>query len=161
MSGEGDFAALEAELGAIMAAVSPDRRAGLAVRMGRALRQTQARRIAEQKNPDGSPFAPRKPREGSRARRGAIRRRAQGGPMFRKLRLVQWLRNEAGSDEFAVGFAGAAGRIARVHQFGLRDRVSSEPGAPEVTYAARLLLGFRQDEIDMIFGMVASEIGRR
>ena len=161
MSEEADFAALEAELGAIMAAVSPDRRAGLAVRMGRALRQAQARRIAQQKNPDGSPFAPRKPREGGRARRGAIRRRAKGGPMFRKLRLVQWLRNEAGTDELVVGFAGAAGRIARVHQLGLRDRVSGEPGAPEVTYAARVLIGFRHEDIEMLLGMAAEEIARR
>ncbi|MDC7808787.1 phage virion morphogenesis protein [Sphingomonas koreensis] len=152
------FEALELELGRLLANVAPDRRAGLAVRMGRALRRAQARRIAEQKNPDGSAFAPRKPRELGRGRRGTIRRRAQGGPMFRKLRLSQWLRDNAGVDEVVVGFAGAAGRIARVHQLGLRDRVSRDPGAAEVTYPQRVLVGFRQQDIDMLLGMAAAAI---
>jgi phage virion morphogenesis protein len=57
-----------------------------------------------------------------------------------------------------VGFTAAAARIARIHQLGLRDRVSRKPGAPEVTYEARELLGFTQDERLMILSAAAELI---
>jgi phage virion morphogenesis protein len=51
------------------------------------------------------------------------------------------LRAEASPDAARVGFASAAvARVAAVHQFGLRDRVTREPNAPEVTYPARVLI---------------------
>jgi phage virion morphogenesis protein len=154
-----DLASIEAELGRLIAAVSPEQRRGLAMRIGRELRRSQASRVAAQLNPDGSPFAPRKPKDKSRDRRGGIKRRAKAGPMFRKLRSLRWLRMEATSDEVAIGFANSsAARIALVHQKGLRDRVSKKPGAPEVTYAARGILGFTAPEIAHILDLVAAQL---
>ncbi|PKP91453.1 MAG: phage virion morphogenesis protein [Alphaproteobacteria bacterium HGW-Alphaproteobacteria-16] len=161
MSEDYDFTPLEAELGRLIAAVAPDRRAGLAARMGREVRRAQARRIAEQRNPDGSAFAPRKPREPARNKRGNIRRRVAAGPMFRKLRLGPWLRQKSGANEVVIGFAGAAARIGRVHQLGLRDRVTRDPGSPETTYPQRILLGFRQQDLDMLLAMAADAISRQ
>ncbi|MES2042597.1 MAG: phage virion morphogenesis protein [Pseudomonadota bacterium] len=154
-----DIASLEAELGRIIAAVSPDQRRALAMRIGRDLRRSQSRRIAAQLNPEGTPFAPRKPKEHGRDRRGGIKRRAKAGPMFRKLRSMRWLTMEATSQEVAIGFANSsAARIALVHQKGLRDRVSRKPGAPEVTYAARGILGFTAAETAHILDMVAEQL---
>ncbi|MEN1451215.1 phage virion morphogenesis protein, partial [Pseudomonas aeruginosa] len=44
--------------------------------------------------------------------------------------------------------AGRVTRIARVHQYGLKDR--AERGAPEVGYAQRRLLGFTEADLEMI-----------
>lgn len=154
------FAPLDLELGRLMSAVDPGARAALAARMGRELRRAQIRRIAEQRNPDGSAFAPRKEREGARQRRGRIRRRARQGAMFRKLRLARWLHVKSGANAVEVGFSGAAARIARVHQLGLRDRVSRDSRAPEVTYPERILIGLTPQDIDMLFGMAAEAIAK-
>lgn len=158
MSEPAVFAPLELELERLLAAVAPDRRTALAVRMGRALRRRQAERIAAQQNPDGSGFAPRKARQELRGKRGSIRRRAAAGAMFRKLRLARWLNSQATAEGAMVGFPGAAARIARVHQLGLRDRVSRDPNAPEATYPDRVLLGFTDEDIALMLDMVAAEI---
>lgn len=99
------------------------------------LRRRQAQRIARQQNPDGTPFAPRKPRRRDQA--GGIRRRAA---MFRGLRQVRHLRALSDERGVSVGFAGAAARIAAVSQFGQVDHV--ERGGPLARYPIRELLGF-------------------
>lgn len=155
------LSALEAELGRMIAAVAPARRKALALRIGRALRQAQVERIAAQRNPDGTPFAPRKPRVPSgtfRGNRGGIRRRAATRAMFSKLRQARWLRIDASADEVAVGFVGSAARIARVHQLGLRDRVSREAGAPEAAYPARVLLGLTPGDVETVLALVTAEL---
>lgn len=149
------FAPLELEIGQMLATLSPAQRRQAATRIARALRRSQIRRIAAQRNPDGSAFEPRKNREALRTRRGAIKRRANS-PMFSKLRQQRWLRMEVDSDQAAVGFAATtASRIARVHQLGLRDRVSNRPGSPEASYPARQLIGFSQEDLALVTGIVA------
>jgi phage virion morphogenesis protein len=80
------------------------------------LRRSQAERIAAQRNPDGSPYEPRKPR--LRNKKGAIRR-----TMFEKLRQAKRLRKTATAQSATVTIGGRSARIARVHQYGLRDKV--------------------------------------
>jgi phage virion morphogenesis protein len=48
--------------------------------------------------------------------------------------------------------------IARVHQYGLRDRV--ERDGPTVKYDARELLGFTPDELDMIESEVLNHLSK-
>lgn len=148
------FAPLELELGRILASIEPAARLRFARAVARRLRQSQAQRIAQQKNPDGSAFTPRKNKgEGARDRRGQIKRRVAGRAMFRKLRQARWLRATATADEAVVGFTAAAARIGQVHQLGLRDRVSRKANAPEVTYPQRILLGLTPDEEEMAMAM--------
>lgn len=124
---------LESWAGALLAKLEPPARRTLAVAIARELRRSQQQRIASQRDAEGAPFAPRKPR--LRERAGAIRRRA----MFSKLRTARWLRASGTADAAEVGFAGRVARIARVHQEGLRDRATLE--APEVRYPRRAILG--------------------
>jgi len=126
---------LESWAGALLAKLEPPARRTLAVTIARELRRSQQQRIASQRDAEGSPFAPRKPR--LREKAGAIRRR---GEMFTKLRTARWLRISGTADAAEVGFAGRVASIARVHQDGLRDRAA--PDAPEVRYPKRPLLGF-------------------
>ena len=80
--------------------------------VARDLRRSQSARIAAQLNPDGTPFAPRRPRLRDQA--GALRRKVERrkDPMFRKLRLARWLKAEGSAEEASVGFSGGALRIA-------------------------------------------------
>lgn len=138
-----ELAQLEETLEQLLSGIDEDGRKQLAVKIGAELRRSQAQRIASQRNPDGSGYAPRK----LRAKSGRIKRKAKGGAMFRKLRQARFLKVEASDTEASVGyFASTVARVAGVHQYGLRDRVSRARGSPEVTYAQRQLLGFTADE---------------
>lgn len=63
--------------------------------------------------------------------------------MFTKLRTTKYLKTAASADSASVQFEGKVQRIARVHHYGLRDRVSRK--GPEVRYAERRLLGVNDD----------------
>ncbi|MGE7139665.1 phage virion morphogenesis protein [Luteibacter sp. NPDC031894] len=130
----------------LVAKLSAPGRKALSRLIGRDLRRSQAQRIAAQKEPDGTPFAARRPGRDLRSKRGSIRQRKAA--MFAKLRTARWLKVMANENEAAVGFTGRAERIARVHQEGLRDRVS--PQGPEVRYARRQLLGFSEADRRLI-----------
>lgn len=113
------------------------------------LRRRQAIRIAEQRNPDGSAYEPRKPR--LRQRTGRVRR-----AMFMRLRTSRFMKAQSAPDSAVVAFIGNAERIASVHQFGLRDRVNK--GGLEVQYAKRELLGFADGDVDRMADMVLSHL---
>ena len=132
--------ALEDWAGALLQRLKPTERRKLNQTLARELRRSQQQRIAAQQNPDGSAYAPRKPRKNLR-RGGRIK-------MFAKLRQARYLRLQSDADSIAVGFLGNSARIARVHQEGLEDSV--ERGGPKVRYARRELLGFTEAELEML-----------
>lgn len=126
----------------LIAALSEAQCRRLASDIGRQLKRSTGRRIAQQLNPDGSPFEPRKPR--LRDQRGSIRREA----MFKKIRSPKYLLLRTNAEEIALGFLGRLARIARVHQEGLTDK--PQPGSPDVEYPERQLLGFTDADSDMV-----------
>lgn len=134
--------ALEDWAGALLAKLEPSARRQLNQEIGRELRRSLQQRIAAQRNPDGSAFAPRKPRQ-LRAKAGRIKRQ-----MFAKLRQAKHLKVQSNADAIAIGFMGRVARIARVHQYGLRDR--PERGQADVQYDRRELLGFTDADLDLI-----------
>ncbi|CAX57646.1 conserved uncharacterized protein [Erwinia billingiae Eb661] len=73
--------------------------------------------------------------------------KAAKNPMFRRLRAARFLKATAYPDAAVVGFQGNAARIARVHQYGLTDKVAHRASAK---YPARQLLGLTPTEIDGI-----------
>ncbi|MBN3005580.1 phage virion morphogenesis protein [Chromobacterium alkanivorans] len=131
----------EDQLAGLLANMDGKARRKLAREVAKQLRQSQQRRIADQLNPDGSAFAQRKPQV--RDQKGKIRR-----TMFAKLRTTKYLKTEASPNAAVVGFVGEVERIARVHQYGLRDR--AQKGGPEVQYPARQLLGFTEADIEAV-----------
>ncbi|WP_079218139.1 phage virion morphogenesis protein [Herbaspirillum robiniae] len=139
-----DLQRLEEWAGALMLQVQPSRRRLLAAKVGQDLRRAHAKLIAMQVAPDGAPYAARKHRKELRTKAGRIKR--QKAAMFNKLRTNTFLKVEADSSQVSVGFFGKVARIARVHQFGLTDKVA--PRGPSFKYPARPLLGFNvADEI--------------
>ncbi|WP_263143991.1 phage virion morphogenesis protein [Pseudomonas sp. RIT-PI-AD] len=135
-----DLIALEQWAGGLLAALEPRERNALARRVAQDLRRSQQKRIAAQLNPDGTAFEPRKPRK-FRVKKGRVK-------MLAKLRTARYLKARGDASQASVEFAGRVARIARVHQYGLRDR--AEPGAPEVRYPERQPLGFTAEDIERV-----------
>lgn len=147
MSSGDPLSALEDWAAPLLAKLQPAERRNLARKLAQELRRSQAKRIAAQQNPDGSRYAPRK-RSAGKKKAGRVRDKL----MFDKLRRAKHLRlgyDEAGA---AVGFITRAARIARVHQYGLRDAVQA--GGVMHHYAARELLGFASADREAIEGLL-------
>lgn len=138
-----ELTALEDWAGALLAKLQPAERRKLNQSVARELRRSQHQRIAAQQNPDGSAYTPRKPRQNLRGKQGRIKRQ-----MFSKLRQAKHLKLRSTADSITLGFMQRTARLARVHQYGLRDR----PGrnAPDVQYPERQLLGFTDADLDQI-----------
>lgn len=127
----------------LIAGLSSGERLKLAREIGTQLRRSQSRRIGLQMNPDGTGYEPRKPQLRLRNKRGAIRRN-----MFNKIKSPRYMRLQASPEGVALSFVGRIGRIARIHQDGLRAQV--QPGGPWAQYPERKLLGFSADDDTMI-----------
>ena len=124
----------------LISRLQPTERSQLARTIAQQLRRSQQQRIIAQRNPDGTAYAPRKERT-LRGKVGRIKRKAK---MFTKLRTARYIQARGNASEATVSFAGRITRIARVHQYGLRDR--AEKGAPDVQYPQRELLGLSAAE---------------
>ena len=136
---------VQAKLTALIANLSPQARRQLGRKIGQALRKSQSNRIARQQNPDGSAFEPRKPRKEFGKKKGRIKRKA----MFAKLRTARYLKVRSNGNEVSVGFNGSSAAIAAVHQYGLSSSPSKYKDF-KVLYAQRELLGFTEEDIEMI-----------
>ncbi|MFC0669464.1 phage virion morphogenesis protein [Azotobacter chroococcum] len=135
--------AIEDWAGVLLARLGAGERRTLNQTIARDLRRSQQQRIATQQNPDGSLYAPRKPRKNLRGKVGGVRRK-----MFAKLGKAKHLKLQSTAGSIAIGFVGRTARLARVHQYGLRDRV--ERGGPDVQYDRRQLLGLTDADLELI-----------
>lgn len=136
--------ALETWASGLLEQLQPGARNQLARSIAQDLRRSQQKRVQMQQNPDGSKFAPRKKRD-LRGKQGRIRRKVE---MFKKLRTATYMKARGDGNAVSVGFTGRVARIARVHQYGFKDR--AEPGAPEIRYDQRAILGFTESDLDLI-----------
>lgn len=128
----------------LLGQLEPASRNKLARSIGQALRRSQQQRIIAQQNPDGSKYAPRKQRN-LRGKKGRMKRKVK---MFQKLHTASFMKIKGDGNAISVGFEGRVARIARVHQYGLKDR--AERSGPEVQYDQRRLLGFTENETDWL-----------
>ena len=127
-------------LAALLANLEPAVRNRMMRQLAQELRRSQQQNIRLQRNPDGTTFEPR--RVTARSKKGRIKRQ-----MFAKLRTTKYLKTAATADSASVQFDGKVQRIARVHHYGLRERVRRN--GPEARYPARRLLGVN-DEVETI-----------
>lgn len=137
-----EFKPFEDKLAGLIGAMSPAGRRKLAAEIAKELRKSQQQRIKQQKAPDGSPYQARK-RQPLRAKNGRIKQ-----AMFQKLRTSRYLKASGRNDAAVVEFTGKVQRIARVHQFGLKDRANQH--SHEVLYPERNLLGFNDIELNKV-----------
>jgi phage virion morphogenesis protein len=128
----------------LLGRLEPASRNKLARSIGQELRRSQQQRIIAQQNPDGSKYTPRKQRN-LRGKQGRVKRKVK---MFQKLRTASFLKVQGDGNAISVGFTGRIARIAKVHQFGLKDR--AKQSAPDVKYAQREMLGFTASDLELI-----------
>lgn len=148
-----EFAPFDNKLTGLIAALSPASRRSLAVDIAKKLRQRQQQRIKAQKAPDGSAYAPRKPQP-VRGKQGRVKRE-----MFAKLRTNRYLKARGDDNEAVIEFTGKVQRIARVHQYGLKDRPARN--TEEIHYSERQLLGFSPDDTRFIENLMIDHLAEK
>lgn len=140
------------QLVGLIAALSPAGRRKLAGEIAKQLRTAQQQRIKQQKAPDGSPYKTRK-RQPLRAKTGRIKR-----AMFQKLRTSRYMKASGRDNSAVVEFTRRVQRIARVHQFGLKDKPN--PQSKEIRYSERQLLGFNKPSKDLISAVIIDYLSK-
>ena len=148
-----DIRALESELAGLVARSTPVARRRLAVTIARKLRTSQAARMRDQKNPDGSPYEPRASsapahREKRKPGPGRLRR------MFEKLRTARFLKMQGTSDTASVFFHARVRRISWEHQMGGKAR----DGA---LMPRRTLLGLTAPECEAVSDTIIEHLARQ
>lgn len=152
-----DLQRLEDWVTPLLAKLSGPEQRALARTVARELRAGNVEHMRAQQAPDGTGWEPRKA-SGLRNGRGAIKRKAKTRPMMEKLRAAKHLKASATASEALVGFVGRAERIARVHQFGLRDKV--KPGGPDYDYPTRQLLGITDEQIECVRDLLLQHLSK-
>lgn len=145
-----EFKPFDDRLNGLIAALSPAARRKLAGEIAKELRKSQQQRIKQQKAPDGSPYQARK-RQPLRAKTGRIKR-----AMFQKLRTSRYMKATGRENSAVVEFTGKVQRIARVHQYGLRDRPN--PHSSELQYPKRVLAGFNGEDERLLIKILTKNI---
>ncbi|EOE6645288.1 TPA: phage virion morphogenesis protein [Enterobacter hormaechei] len=147
-----EFKPFDNQLAGLLAALSPAGRRKLAGEIAKQLRTAQQQRIKQQQAPDGSPYQARK-RQPLRAKKGRIKR-----AMFQKLRTNRYMKASGRENGAVVEFTGKVQRIARVHQYGLKDRPNAH--AQDVQYAERQLLGFSPADKQLVETLTIKHLSR-
>lgn len=133
--------------------ISKPRRRLLYQQIGRELARNQRRRIKAQQNPDGSPFEPRKKRKQFSKKKGRIKNQL----MFKKIVSPSHLKLRYEQEGISLGFYGGDAAIANIHQYGLYSSPSKYKDF-KVKYDQRELLGFSEEDIEMIERFVIKAI---
>lgn len=133
----GNLQQVDACLAALLNNLEPAQRSRMLREVARDVRKIQQANITAQRAPDGTTWEPK--RVTARTKKGRIRRK-----MFTKLKTVKYLKAQANANQAEVSFTGQVQRLARVHHYGLRDKVNRH--GTEVKYPARKLLGV-SDEV--------------
>lgn len=100
-------------------------------------------RITAQTAPDGQKWPERKPQTGG-----------SNGKMMRRLRQRKHLKMRRSSGGLRVGWFGRVGRIARIHHYGLRDRL--QYGIAE--YPARELIGITAADVAAVEAIITRHL---
>ncbi len=87
----------------------------------------------------------------------AMQTETKKAPMFTRLRTLRFMKVRPDAGGVTVGFDGIAARIARIHQYGLKDEVG--PGA-YAQYPVRELLGMTPADLIATENAAISSLGR-
>lgn len=142
---------VDAWLAALLSQLKPAARKKMLREVARDVRRIQQANITAQRSPDGTAWEPR--RVSARSKKGRIRR-----GMFAKLKTAKYLKAQAGADAAEVAFIPGVQKLARIHHYGLRDRVSRR--GPIVKYAERPLLGITDETENILSNLLISYLTR-
>lgn len=145
-----EFKPFDDKLAGLIGALSPASRRKLVTKIAKELRRSQQQRIKQQKAPDGTPYQARKCQP-LRVKKGRIKR-----AMFQKLRTSRYMKASGHNDTAVVEFTSKVQRIARIHQFGLKDRPN--PHSQDIQYAERNLLGVNRADKKLIESFIIKHL---
>lgn len=148
-----ELIALQERFAGLIASLSPAAHRQTAAEIAKKLRTSQQQRIKRQQAPDGTPYAARK-RQPVRSKKGRIKRE-----MFAKLRTNRFMKAKGSDSAAVVEFTGKVQRMALVHQYGLKDRLSRN--SREVPYEARPLLGFKENDNEDLMSIIFNYLSFR
>jgi phage virion morphogenesis protein len=148
-----ELTALQERLAGLIASLSPAARRQMAAEVAKKLRTSQQQRIKRQQAPDGTPYAARK-RQPVRSKKGRIKRE-----MFAKLRTSRFMKAKGSDSAAVVEFTGKVQRMARVHQYGLKDRPNRN--SRDVQYEARPLLGYSSSDLQKVESLIMDALCQR
>ena len=132
---------VDAWLAALLSQLEPAARKKMLREVARDVRRIQQANITAQRSPDGTAWEPR--RVSARSKKGRIRH-----GMFAKLKTAKYLKVSVNKEQAQIGFAKEAFQIARVHHYGLREKMRGR--STVVKYSERRLLGFNLELVDHI-----------
>ncbi|WGE76086.1 phage virion morphogenesis protein [Actinobacillus equuli] len=135
---------LQLKFDALIARLTPNGRKALTKEIAKRLAQSQRQRIKAQKNSDGSEFEPRRKQP-----KQTTKRRVKAKKMFAKLGTARLMKAQITTEGVEIGYRGGDAVVAGVHQFGRKIRPFKGKSFA-VTYAKRELLGFTDEDIEMI-----------
>lgn len=142
MSSSLDMSKFDARIAHAIAQLSNQSRRQMQADIGKYLRKANQQRMAAQKSPDGATWAKRK---GSGS---------ASGPMFKKLRSSNHLKLRQQSDGLKLGWSGQVGAIARIHHYGLSQRLAYGTAK----YAARELIGISDADAEAIITIITEHL---
>ncbi|MGD2459199.1 phage virion morphogenesis protein [Escherichia coli] len=148
-----ELTALQERLAGLIASLSPAARRQMAAEIAKKLRTSQQQRIKRQQAPDGTPYAARK-HQPVRSKKGRIKRE-----MFAKLRTSRFMKAKGSDSAAVVEFTGKVQRMARVHQYGLKDRPNRN--SRDVQYEARPLLGYSSSDLQKVESLIMDALCQR
>ncbi|MBK1757960.1 MAG: phage virion morphogenesis protein [Escherichia coli] len=148
-----ELTALQERLAGLIASLSPAARRQMAAEVAKKLRTSQQQRIKRQQAPDGTPYTARK-RQPVRSKKGRIKRE-----MFAKLRTSRFMKAKGSDSAAVVEFTGKVQRMARVHQYGLKDRPNRN--SRDVQYEARPLLGYSSSDLQKVESLIMDALCQR
>jgi phage virion morphogenesis protein len=138
---------VDAWLASLLNQLEPAQRSRMLREVARDVRKIQQANITAQRAPDGTSWEPK--RVTARTKKGRIRRK-----MFTKLKTAKYLKAQANANQAEVFFTGQVQRLARVHHYGLRDKVNRR--GTEVKYAQRKLLGINGEVENSVSDLLMS-----
>lgn len=142
---------VDAWLAALLANLEPTARSRMLREVARDVRRIQQQNMTAQRAPDGTAWEPR--RMTARTKQGRVKRK-----MFTKLKTAKFLKATANASQAEVSFTRQVQRIARVHHYGLRDRISKE--GSEIRYISRRLLGANDEVLSTVQTILINRLQR-
>lgn len=147
MSLESNIEDLQPWMQAYVDRLSPQSRKQLLRQVGTRLKTENRKRMTAQRDPDGQAWTPRKPQKQHDKKQNSKK-------LFLRLRQAKRLRHRVMSDRLQVGFVGRAARIARIHHYGLRQRLQYG----QAQYPARELIGIPDGDKQLLSEIILNYV---
>ncbi|GHK16935.1 virion morphogenesis protein [Escherichia coli] len=147
-----ELTALQERLAGLIASLSPAARRQMAVEVAKSC-------VPVSNSVSSASRYRRHPVCGTKAPAGAGKKGRIKREMFAKLRTSRFMKAKGSDSAAVVEFTGKVQRMARVHQYGLKDRPNRN--SRDVQYEARPLLGYSSSDLQKVESLIMDALCQR